>query len=315
MRADLRLTDGSLTGTFENASEEPLENVAVVLGSSVAVLGDVPAGESRDVRLTIRDNPFGASLADQVIGAAFDNDTPAAVRRSIRYQLVNQLTFDPTGMSIGSLSIDQAVIMAFGQKQTLDIRLGSETPRQTGNVLYYVPVEIGVAGHVAFSSDLMRSTVVEADAQLFSKDRFFLNLGNGAATVAYQPIPFEGSFTASGLRLGLSSGGGMGGLGGGKDIEPLAEMPVACTDSNNTLPKGCQARREDFLPEVEVFDRSGDGRWLRLPRLSSDTAYNLLNPQRYADPATGQVLIRFVNDNPELQAGFGFQLVLEGDVE
>jgi hypothetical protein len=315
MRADLRLTDGSLTGTFENASEEPLENVAVVLGSSVAVLGDVPAGESRDVRLTIRDNPFGASLADQVIGAAFDNDTPAAVRRSIRYQLVNQLTFDPTGMSIGSLSIDQAVIMAFGQKQTLDIRLGSETPRQTGNVLYYVPVEIGVAGHVAFSSDLMRSTVVEADAQLFSKDRFFLNLGNGAATVAYQPIPFEGSFTASGLRLGLSSGGGMGGLGGGKDIEPLAEMPVACTDSNNTLPKGCQARREDFLPEVEVFDRSGEGRWLRLPRLSSDTAYNLLNPQRYADPATGQVLIRFVNDNPELQAGFGFQLVLEGDVE
>ncbi|HET9853211.1 MAG TPA: hypothetical protein VFP56_12015 [Candidatus Limnocylindrales bacterium] len=315
MRADLHLVDRSLTGTFENASEEPLENVAVVLGSSVAVLGDVPPGESRDVRLTIRDNPFGASLADQVIGAAFDNDTPAAVRRSIRYQLVNQLTFDPTGMSNGSLSLDQAVIMAFGQKQTLDVKLGSETPRQTGNVLYYVPVEIGIAGHVAFSSDLMRSTVVEADGQ-FSKDRFFLNLGNGSATLAYQPIPFEGTFSASGLRLGLiSGGGGLGELGKGKDIEPLAETTIVCTDSNNTLPKGCQARREDFLPEVEVFDRSGEGRWLRLPRMSSDTVYNLLNPQRYADPATGQVLMRFVNDNPELQAGFGFQLVLEGDVE
>ena len=74
-------------------------------------------------------------------------------------------------------------------------------------------------------------------------------------------------------------------------------------------------RRNDFMPEIDVFDRSGDGQWVRLPRLSSDTPYNLLDPQRYADPATGQVLIRFVNDNPEMQAGFGFQLVLEGDVE
>jgi hypothetical protein len=315
MRAELRLVDGNLTGTFENASDEALENVAVVLGSSVVVLGDVAAHESRNVRLAVRDNPFGASLADQVIGAAFDSTTPEAVRRSIRYQLVNQLTFDPTGMFNNTLSADQAVIMAFADKQLLEIKLGSDTPRQNGNVLYYVPVSIGIQGHVSFSSDLMRSTVVEADAQFFSKDRLFLNLGNGAATVAYQPIPFDGSFTATALRVGLTSGGGLGGLAGGTDIEPLPAIPVACTDSNNTLPKGCEPRRNDFMPEIDVFDRSGDGQWVRLPRLSSDTPYNLLDPQRYADPATGQVLIRFVNDNPEMQAGFGFQLVLEGDVE
>ena len=49
--------------------------------------------------------------------------------------------------------------------------------------------------------------------------------------------------------------------------------------------------------------------------MTTDTTYNLLAPERYADSTTGQVLVRFVNDNPELQAGFGFQLVLEGDVE
>ncbi len=315
MRADLRLSDGNLTGTFENASDQALENVAVVLGSSVVVLGNVPAHESRDVRLTLRDNPFGASLADQVIGAAFEDTTPEAVRRSIRYQIVSQLTFDPMGMFNNALSADQAVIMAFASDQVLDITLDGETPRHNGNVLYYVPVSIGIAGHVEFSSDLMRTTVVEADAQFFTKERFFLSLGSGSATIAYQPIPFEGTFAATRIGIGLSSGGGLGELGAGKDIEPLAEIPVACTDSNNTLPKGCEPRRDDFLPEVEVFDRSAEGSWLRLPRMSSDAAYNLMDPERYADPATGQVLVRFVNDNPELQAGFGFQLVLEGDVE
>jgi hypothetical protein len=77
---------------------------------------------------------------------------------------------------------------------------------------------------------------------------------------------------------------------------------------------GCQARRNDFLPEVELFDRSGDGVWVRLPRMTSEVPYSLADPQRYADPTTGQILVRFVNDNPELQAGFGFQLVLEGDI-
>ena len=314
MRADLRLVEGNLRGTFENASDVALENVAVVLGSSVAVLGNVAANESREVNVVIRDNPFGASLADQIVGAAFDNSTPEAVRRSIRYQIVNQLTFDPQGMFNNALSADQAVVIAFGRSPVIDIKLGTDTPNQNGNTMYYVPVGIGIQGRVAFSSDLMRSTVVEADAQFFSKDRFFLNLGNGRATLAYQPIPFEGSFAATRIGIGLT-GGGMGSIVGGKDIEPLPEIPVACTDSNNTLPAGCEPRRDDFLPEVEVFDRSGEGVWLRLPRMSSDTPYNLLNAERYADPTTGQVLIRFVNDNPELQAGFGFQLVLEGDVE
>jgi hypothetical protein len=90
---------------------------------------------------------------------------------------------------------------------------------------------------------------------------------------------------------------------------------VPCTDANNSLPAGCEPRRDDFLPEVEIFDLRGEGAWVRLPRLSADTVYNLVNPDRYADPATGQVLVRFVNDNPQLQAGFGFQLLLEGSIE
>lgn len=313
MRASLKLQDGMLTGTFENASEETLENVAVVLGASVAVLGDVKAGATVDVRLPVRDNPFGASLADQVIGSSFDASSEAGVRRSTRYAMVNQLGFDPSGMTSGGLPADQAVILAFGRKELLELQIGSVPPRRNGNILYYVPIGVGIEGAVTFSGDLLKSTVIDSDAQFFSKDRLFLNMGTGTATLAYRPIPFEGTFTISEICLALGTGGNQLPLGG-KEIEPLPTIPVPCIDALNSLPDGCEPRRDDFLPEVEVFDLES-GVWARLPRLAGDAGYTLSDPTRYVDPGTGQVLIRFINDNPESSVGFGFQLALEGDVE
>ena len=156
MRATLKLVKGSLTGTFENASDAPLEGVAVVLGSSVAVLGNVAAHASVAVNLPIRDNPFGSSLADQVIGQSFDTSSEAGMRRSTRYAMVNQLAYDPTGQFAGSLPADQAVILAFGSSEVLDLRVGTQEPRRNANVLYYVPIAIGIQGSVTFSSDLLR---------------------------------------------------------------------------------------------------------------------------------------------------------------
>jgi hypothetical protein len=316
MRATLTLEDNTLRGTFENASDEKLESVAVVLGNAVATLGDVDPHQTVTVSLPVRDNPFGAGLADQIVGSSFDQTSEAGVRRTIRYGMINQLTYDPTGMfSSGTLSVDQAVILAFGRGNLLDVQLGSEQPRRTANVLYYVPVGITIHGPVTFSSDLLRSTVVDGD-NLFSKERFFINMGVGSATMAYTPIPFEGTFTVSRIRLALGNGGNPV-LQGGKEIEPLPTIPVPCTDLAHTVPEGCVAPRNDFMPEVEVFDRTGDGTWVRLPRLTAEQSYTLAEPGRYVDPGTGQMLVRFVNDqlDPGAGVGFSFQLALEGDVE
>jgi hypothetical protein len=315
MKATLTLANGTLTGTFENASDVALEGVAVVLGSSVVVLGDVAAHTTKDVRLVIQANQFGPSLADLVVGQAFDATTPESLRRQARYTMVQQLTYDPMMGFGGSLSADQAVIIAFGRDQLLDLKVGSQEPRRNANTLYYVPVGIGIQGKVTFSSDLLRTTVIASDAQFFSKDRFFLNMGVGQATLAYRPIPFEGTFTVSEIRFMLGTGGGFAPIPGGKAIEPLPAIPVDCTDSLNTIPAGCVARRVDFLPEVEVFDGTGDGHWVRLPRLTGDASYTLADPTRYVDPTTGQMLVRFVNDTPESNVGFGFQLALVGDVK
>jgi hypothetical protein len=287
--------------------------VAVVLGSSSVVLGDVQPGATMTVRLPVRANPFGASLADQIVGASFDNSTEAGVRRSTRYSMVQQLTYDPMGMFNNSLPGDRAVILAFGREQVLDVRIGDVAPRRNGNTLYYVPVDIEIEGQVTFSSDLIRTAVVDGDAQFFSKDGEFLQLGAGTATMSYRPIPFVGSFTIGAVRISLGTGGN-GVPAAGEEIEPLDEIPETCTDVTNSLPAGCVPRRDDFLPEVEVFDivRSA---WARLPHMRDSRGYTLANPERYVDPATGQLLVRFVNDAPDSQVGFGFQVALEGVIE
>ena len=312
MRASLTLENSILTGTFQNASEVALENVAVVLGSSSVVLGDVQPGATVNVRLPVRDNPFGASLADQIVGASFDNSNEEGVRRSTRYSMVQQLTYDPMGFST-SLPGDRAVILAFGRDQILDVRIGDIVPQRHGNTLYYVPVDINIEGQVTFSSDLVRSTVVDSDALFFERNQKFLSMGAGTATMSYRPIPFVGTFTISNVRLSLGSGGN-GVPADGDVIEPLEEIPVTCTDFKNSLPEGCVPRRDDFLPEVDLFDLV-TGEWARLPQMLDSRGYTLANPERYIDAATGQLLVRFVNEAPDSQVGFGFQVALEGVVE
>jgi hypothetical protein len=314
MHVDLTLENSILTGTLQNASDKALQNVAVVLGSSTVVLGDIQPGTTVPVRLPVRNNPFGASLADQVVGASFDDSTEAGIRRSTRYAMLNQLTNSPFDMFGGTLPGDRAVVLAFGTDQVLDVRIGNVVPNRNSNVLYYVPVDIGVEGEVTFSADLVRSSVVDTDAMFFTQDGpKFLSMGAGTATMSYRPIPFVGRFAASEVRMSLGTGGN-GLPAGGEEIAPLDEVPEPCTDVTNVLPKGCEPRRVDFLPEVEVFDLA-TGEWARLPRMLESRGYTLARPERYVDGATGQLLVRFVNDAPDAQVSFMFELALEGTIE
>ena len=68
----------------------------------------------------------------------------------------------------------------------------------------------------------------------------------------------------------------------------------------------------DGMPEVEVFDRGAD-EWMRLPHPDPGPRYALAEPARYVDPATGTVLVRFVNDRQD-GVGFDFDLSITGDV-
>jgi hypothetical protein len=314
MKATLTLTGNGLTGTFENDSDEPLEQVSIVLGTSVDVLGDVGPHQTVPVTLTLQSNQFGMPLASQIVGEPFNNGTSADTERQIRYQMIGQLTYDPSQGFMGGLQSDQPVILAFGHRSPIDIRIGGQAIKRTTNVLYYVPVDVEIHGKVTFDADLIRATILSSDSMFFDKGGpGIFNMGVGTVTVAYRPIPFSGTFTPSSLSLGFNSGNGIL-APGGKAVGPLASIPPACTDAQQTEPAGCLARRQDFLPELEVFDRSGSGVWVRMPRLAQDATYSVDHPERYVDPSSGQVLVRFLNDNPDNSLGFGFLVSIDGEV-
>lgn len=315
MRATLTLEGGRITGTFENASDEPLENVAIVLGSSVVVLGSVAAHTTVPVKLPLSANPFGAALADQIIGPQFGT-TVGDSDRMIRYTMLQQLTYDPMSGYAGSIDADGPIALAFTKHDVLGVVVQGQQPRRTSNALYYVPLPLAVHGPVTFEGDLIRQVVVSSDSLAFGKGGpAMINMGIGSVTAAYRPITFEGALTTSELRLGMTQGEISVLPAGGKAIEPLPSVPVTCADATNTTPKGCLARRDDFLPDVEVFDRTGNGSWVRLPRMGLNAGYSLADPSRYVDPNSGQVLVRFVNDNPETNLSFGFEIAIAGVVQ
>jgi hypothetical protein len=314
--AELSLDDGLLTGTIHNRSDQALEKVAVVLGGSVAVIGDVPANSDKEVTLRPSGNPFFQSLSDRIFGQVFFGDSSSlsddGLRLRVRHAVLDQLTYDPMWGSMGTLDSSSPVILAWGRGDVLDVRIEGQTARRNANVLYYYPVDLDISGQTTFATDLIKSSVISSDAAFFSKDPFSLNMGAGSATIAYQPITFEGTIAASEVQLALNFGGGSFPSGNPTALTPLDTIPVTCTDIVNAQPPGCVAPHMDGIPDVEIFDRTGEGRWVRLPHLGQGGTYAIADPERYVDPATGQILIRFVNEQQDSGVGFQFNVAISG---
>jgi hypothetical protein len=331
IQTDLRLDGGTLKGTIRNLSNETLEKPAIVLGGSVVVLKDLTPNSSQEVSLAVRSNPFGQSMSDRILGTVFFGDptrTSDSTQRSIvRHAVIDQLTFDPNfGGPTGRLLAEGPVLLAWGTSQVLDVRISGQLPRRTGNVLYYVPLTMGVRGQTVFDADLIRSSLVETDANFFNdQGPFGINMALGSATLAYRPVAFEGSVTPSKVVVGMNFGDtGLGNPSG--TLRPAVPQPCrgAADDPANCVepePNDCNPNTEDCfsqgfegLPEVDLFDRSAGGRWVRMETLKPGSSYELADPERYVDPGSGTLLVRFVNDFQD-GIGFNFQVRIEGAVE
>ena len=117
VETDLRLEDGRLKGTVKNASDRRLEQPAVVLGQTVAVLEDLEPGATATVDVRVEFNPFGQSLSDKMVGQVFFGDptaTPDTARLFVRHNMVDQLTYDPMFGSTNVLAGDGPVVLAWG---------------------------------------------------------------------------------------------------------------------------------------------------------------------------------------------------------
>src|SRR5262245_46314915 len=314
LHTDLQVVDGVVTGTIRNDSKVILEAPALVLGGSVVVLPDIAPGTSGTVNLRVGQNFNGTALSDKVVGQVFFNDTVASNeqqrRNQTRHRIIDQLTYDPMFGNLSSLPSDVPVVLAWGRQPIVDVEIAGQRPARAANVLYYIPVGIRIRGATTFGADLIRSTVLSSDAGFFSRDPYSMSFGKGTVTIAYRPIPFEGSFTATKVLLGM---GGDPVRGGGVVIAPMSP-PVPCP-SDSCAPAASPDPNVGFdgLPETEVLDRT-TGDWQRLPHLTGGSTYELKDPGKYVDPASGTIQIRFVNDRID-SVGMSFSVSLEGTVE
>ncbi len=320
VQAELRLEDGRLRGTVTNASDMTLESPSIVLGSTVALLPDLAPGDRATVDIAVKTDPaqFSQSITDRIVGQARYDDTGREVDpgRYARYAMINQLTYDPNTGSSNQLPTDGAVFLAWSKGEALPVEIVGESPRRTGNTLYYLPTRVAISGLTTFTSDLLRATVVEADAMFFGRTVDNMNFGRGSATLAYRPIGLEGTFTADRLTISLDFGGDTGVGGEPVPVRPLDAIPVFCDeakpDASVIQVRPCEEAIVDGMPETELFDLT-KAAWVRLPHLTVGARYSVTEPARFVDPASGTVLIRFVNDVNE-QVGFNVSLSLRGTV-
>lgn len=313
VEADVRLEDGRVRGVIRNRSDRVLEDPAVVLGASSTVLPDIPAGGEATVDLPLTANPFTqGSLPDRVVGqvvftgdgSSFDTD---AQRRLVRRSMVEQLTYDPFSGFANVYPADTAVLLAWGTEPVVPLEVEGYRTRRVANVLYTIPMPLAIRGTTAFRSDLIRSSVVEADALSFSRDPWSLNFGTGTVRMAYRPIPFQGTFTARKVVLGMGFGGD---IGAGLIPEKLEPAPPCVEGDASCAPE--EQPFFDGVPEVELRDHA-TGEWVAFPHLQQGRAYEVASPERWVDPATGELQVRFVNERAD-QVSFGFAVQLEGVV-
>ncbi|HEX5015372.1 MAG TPA: hypothetical protein VFV72_14580 [Candidatus Limnocylindrales bacterium] len=317
--ADLELAGGVVSGTIRNDSTKILESPAIVLGSSVVVLPDIAPAAMGAVNLRVATTAFQTPLSDKVVGQVFFNDAVASNdrqrRNQTRHRIIDQLTYDPMFGNLSQLPSDVPVLLAWGRDPVVDVEIEGQRPTRAANVLYYIPVSMRVRGATRFGTDLVRSTVISADAGFFTRDPYTMSFGKGTVTLAYRPIPFDGTFTATKVLLGMGFGGEAIGGAGGKVIEPVPAPPeIVCIDApcESEAPVDPNAGF-DGLPETEVFDRT-TSEWRRLPHLSAGSVYDLKDASRYVDPSTGTIQVRFVNERND-PVGMAFNVVIEGTVE
>ncbi|OGO58371.1 MAG: hypothetical protein A2V85_13030 [Chloroflexi bacterium RBG_16_72_14] len=301
VEADLRLENNRIVGTVTNRSDRTLVSPALVFGASSTNLKDIGPGATAEVSLTLTNNPLNqASLSDRVVGQiSWDFNgaisSEAEQRKLVRRSILDQLTYDPMTGFQSSFASDSPVLLAWGDDPVVPMEIEGVRVRRVANILYQVPVALTVGGEVTFRTDLLRSSVVEVNANFFSKDPWTISFGTGNVRLAFRPLPFDGAFTPKQVVVAMTFGG---------DISIPSGNPKALAEEARCDPadEGC-VTPQDGLPDIEVLDvRTGE--WVQFAHMQQGAAYELADAGRWVDPASGEVQVRFVN---ERQEGIGFQ--------
>ena len=306
---DLRLESDRIKGTVTNKSDRTLIEPAIVLGASVLKLKDLAPGETATVDLPITNLGINmqTSLSDKVVGQfnwSGGSMTEEDQRRLVRRSVIDQLSMDPMMGFAFSLPGESAMFMAWGRDAVVPFEIENQKVRREANVLYEVPLALTVTGTSTFRGDLLRMSVVEVNANFFSKDPWTISFGTGDIRMAFRPIPFEGTFAATSVTMALTFGGDTA-MPGGKPT--LLKEETRC----DPAAQGCSTP-QDGLPDIEVLDVR-TGTWVQFQHMGQSVSYELADAARWVDPTSGELQVKFVNSRTD-GIGFQFPVAIEGTV-
>ena len=177
--------------------------------------------------------------------------------------------------------------------------------RREANVLYEIPLPFTIRGRTTFAGDLLRSSPIDVSANFFSKDPWTISFGVGQVTMAYQPVPFEGTLAPERVLVAMGFGADIATLGG---THPCCARPHAAT-----RPPTAASSRRTACPTSRCWTcapASGSSS----PTCPAGQIYELENAARWVNPTSGQVQVQFVNQRQD-GIGFQFQVQITGTVK
>lgn len=325
IETDFRYVDGRLQGSLTNRSETTLEHVAVSYGGGLAVIRSLAPGEGRAVDIAVADAPpLQEAYSVRVFGHAVVSDPAEARRIATRRAVLDQLS--GFGPGLAGAGTGQPTILAWRSGSSLEIDVG-QTANRVGEALYLLSAPIRTEGRLVYTSDLMRRSVIAADAGQAFFDGYSFNLSRGTMTVELRPVSAPSAIRVTSLELALTQGEPRVLRGRGTAVDPLPDAeqpdqadPVGDAGASGEEPAlgeggivGGGKPVEGFtgIPALQLFDRVS-GRWLEFPKVNPSASHVINDPARFVDEA-GAVRIRFVNRGAlEEQAYFNVLVRLEG---
>jgi len=317
IEAKLELATDRVRGTVTNDSDEKIEAAAVVFGGSLVRLGDLAPGQTVSVDLALgASNVFGLPLSERLFGSQSGGGDTASRITLTRRTVIDQLTAYTGKFStlVGTIGGDGAMLVGWRTATTLAVDVGDEKAAQVGEALYLLPMDVRIGGRTIFPDELIRHTVIRADAgEAFDQGSAF-SLSHGSMTVEFAPIAFSGELRATSLTLGMTQGDpSFVPRTKGDPVPPLPDdrQPPQDDPAGAMPPAGVPF---DGIPAFQLFDRT-TGLWMEFEHLGPNAAVKVAEPERYLDTA-GRFLVRFVNRGIEGQGSIYFTLsvVMEGTI-
>jgi hypothetical protein len=315
--ADLKLVENQLDGSLMNASDVVLEDVVVLYGHSIQVVGDLAPGQGTTVSLATTgsnssSSDFSRSVLDRLFpesfGAATEEARQMAARRAMLRHLAGGRSDFGQGAPATNLLSGDPVILAWVTGPTLDVDVGRPADH-LGERLYVLPARATVTGPVAFTGSLVQRTTIAIDGLDAFEEGPFYFVTRGTATVEYRPVGFSGAFAATRAAVMLTERQVRNPSSGGDPLVPLPaeEQP----DPDEPLSSEPRPDATTLAPRLQLFDRVA-GTWVEFEPVEFETTYDVAEPARFVD-ASGALLARLVVRSSDEPTPFTMVVRLEGN--